>query len=104
MTSVAGMGSQAVERDSEGLEELIPGYLRNRHADLQTLAEALGRGDYDAMRILGHNMKGTGSGYGFAEISDIGKDLEAAAKERSNDGLRAQISNLSEFLKRVPVG
>jgi HPt (histidine-containing phosphotransfer) domain-containing protein len=104
MTTEMEMDSKVLDRAPEGIEELIPGYLRNRHGDLHALAEALGRGDYDAMRILGHNMKGTGSGYGFAEISDIGKDLEAAAKERSNDGLRAQIANLSEFLNRVQVG
>jgi HPt (histidine-containing phosphotransfer) domain-containing protein len=104
MTSEVEMDSKVVEHAPEGIEELIPGYLRNRHADLHALAEALGRGDYDAMRIVGHNMKGTGSGYGFAEISNIGKDLEAAAKERSDDGLRGQISNLSEFLNRMQVG
>jgi HPt (histidine-containing phosphotransfer) domain-containing protein len=103
MTTEVEMDNRVLEHAPEGIEELIPGYLRNRHADLHALAEALGRGDYDAMRILGHNMKGTGSGYGFAEISDIGKDLEAAAKERSSDGLRAQIANLSEFLNRLQV-
>ncbi len=87
----------------EGLEELLPGYLEKRGADLLALAAALERSDYETIRVLGHNMKGTGGAYGFEAISTIGKSLEASATERRGDGILSQIQALADYLNRVEV-
>lgn len=85
------------------LKDLAPRYLRSRRADLVALATALDRGDYEAIRVLGHNLKGTGSGYGFAGITVIGRCLEFAAKAKSADQVRAQTASLADYLDRVEV-
>ena len=87
----------------EGIGELIPGYLRNRRADLRFLGAALEKNDYRAIQVVGHQMKGSGAGYGFAAISDIGRSLELAAKEETTEGVRAQISALADYLNRVEI-
>jgi CheY-like chemotaxis protein len=87
----------------QGIEHLIPGYLDNRGADLHNLAAAIERSDYDTIRVLGHNMKGSGNAYGFAAISAIGRSLERAAQEQSSDDIRTQISVLVDYLKRVEI-
>jgi len=88
---------------SKEVEELAPWYLDKRRSDLVALAAALQAGDYDAIRILGHNMKGSGAGYGFAAITKIGAALEAAAKKKSDGPIGIQISALGDFLERVEV-
>jgi CheY-like chemotaxis protein len=85
------------------LKDLAPRYLKSRRADLVALAAALDKGDYEAIRVLGHNLKGTGSGYGFAGITVIGRCLEFAAKAKSPDQVRAQTAALSDYLDRVEV-
>ncbi|MBI3329545.1 MAG: Hpt domain-containing protein [Nitrospinae bacterium] len=91
-----------VHIDAE-LQELIPGYLDNRQADIQALREALEQGDYETIRILGHSMKGSGGGYGFDAITEIGSALEQAAKDREPDAIRRWVGELVTYLERVQV-
>ena len=85
------------------LEELIPGFLQNRHEDIKTILNALEKGDYETVRILGHSMKGSGGGYGFDAITDIGHSIEDAAKEKNPEEIKKQVNALSGYLDRVEV-
>jgi signal transduction histidine kinase/CheY-like chemotaxis protein len=91
-----------VHVDSE-LKDLIPGFLENRRKDVKTLEEAMAKGDYEAIRKLGHTMKGAGGGYGFDTITDIGKSLEDAAKEKNTKEIRKRVGELLDYLERVEV-
>jgi len=62
------------------------------------LEAALERGDYETLRVLGHNLKGSGKPYGSVANSRIGGYLETAAKIRSTDEIRLQIQALGDFL------
>jgi HPt (histidine-containing phosphotransfer) domain-containing protein len=85
------------------LEDLIPGYLENRQVDISNIREALVRGDYDSIRILGHTMKGTGGGYGFDTITDIGHALELAALQKNSQEIRQGVDELADYLYRLQV-
>jgi HPt (histidine-containing phosphotransfer) domain-containing protein len=85
------------------LEELIPGYLQNREKDIQSMTEALGKNDCETIRILGHSMKGSGGGYGFDDITEIGRLLEGAAKEGNIERIRAIIEELAAYLKQIKI-
>jgi signal transduction histidine kinase/HPt (histidine-containing phosphotransfer) domain-containing protein len=90
-------------RPSKEVEELVPWYLDKRRSDLVALATALQAGDYDAIRVMGHNMKGSGAGYGFDAITKIGAALEAAAKKQLDVPIGTEISALGDYLDRVDV-
>lgn len=85
------------------LEELIPDFLANRREDLQSISKSLEAGDYEKIRVLGHSMKGSGGGYGFDRISEIGKSIEDAAKEKNAEIIRRSNEELSNFLDRVEI-
>jgi CheY-like chemotaxis protein len=70
---------------------LVPGYLKGRLEDIQQLAESLGNSDFERIRVIGHNLKGSGSSYGFPEITAIGLRLQSAGESR--DGSGAQIAS-----------
>ena len=63
------------------IEDLIPGFLNNRRDDIQSLREGVEAGDMPLLERLGHTMKGTGAGYGFDKISEIGEAIEGAARQ-----------------------
>jgi HPt (histidine-containing phosphotransfer) domain-containing protein len=94
---------EIVVRVDAELEELIPGYLEHRHNDIQSISETLERGDYETIRILAHGMKGSGSGYGFDAITDIGQAMERAAMDRNTDEIRKGLRELSTYLDHVEV-
>jgi len=96
-------GERTVVHVDAEIEDLIPGFLENRRKDIETVNKALKKGDYEAIRALGHTMKGAGGGYGFDAITDIGKSLEDAAKEKNTEEIRKRVGELSNYLERVEV-
>ena len=85
------------------LEDLIPGYLANRRRDVDALHRALRAGDFETVRTLAHSMKGTGGGYGFDHITELGAALEQAAGARAVSEIGRQIVALEEYLARVEI-
>ena len=61
------------------MEEIVPKYLANRAKDCVSLREFLASANFTELKRIGHNMKGTGGGYGFEDISRIGAAIEKAA-------------------------
>src|SRR5262249_21655273 len=91
-----------VHIDSD-LQDLIPGYLANRQGEYQALQEELAQVDYETSRIVGHSMKGSGGGYGFDTITEIGSALEQAARSREPDAIRRWVGELLTYLERVQI-
>lgn len=85
------------------LEELIPEYLENRHKDVVSITQLLKDEDFEKIRLLGHSMKGSGGGYGFDRITEIGKSIENAALEKNQDIIRNSIEGLSSYLNCVEI-
>jgi len=85
------------------LAGLIPDFLDNRRTDVDAIASALARADYDNVRILGHNMKGSGTGYGFTRITELGASLEQAAGRCASEEIRARAADLSRYLDGLHV-
>jgi chemotaxis protein histidine kinase CheA len=85
------------------LADLIPGYLANRKKDIVAIFAALEKKDLDAIRIIGHSMKGSGGGYGFETITDIGLLMEKAAKEDRDEDIRLQVKRLEDYLRHVEI-
>ncbi len=85
------------------LQELIPGYLVNREKDLLMYQQALEKDDFDSIALLGHSMKGSGGGYGFNDLSQIGRAIEKAAKSRDKESVRKSIIDLTAYLKKLEI-
>ena len=85
------------------LEDIIPGFLKNRRKDIKNMLKALECDDYEVIMILGHGMKGSGGGYGFEVITDIGRSLEQAAKNKNSEEVRKWVNKLSTYIERVKV-
>jgi HPt (histidine-containing phosphotransfer) domain-containing protein len=95
------MNSKFVVIVDEELRDLIPGYLENRRKDITAIAGALDRGDFEAISSLCHKIKGSGGGYGFDEISEIGRACEDAAKRSQAQEIRDQVNRLQDYLDNV---
>lgn len=85
------------------LEDLIPGFLENRNADIGKLRAELDNGDFVNLCSIGHSIKGVGGGYGFDLMSKLGADIEAAAKVKDANTIEEKISQLDDYLKRVEI-
>ena len=84
-----------------GLVDLRARYLDNRRAELSSLEHALKNEDFAALRKAGHNLKGMGAAYGFAELTDIGRALEAAAKDSDAAAIEVLLDQIDSYISMV---
>jgi CheY-like chemotaxis protein len=85
------------------LQPVVSGYLEKRRADVAKLRSAIEQSDYSIVRMLGHQMAGTGASYGFSSITDIGLGLEESALDRDAERIHAGIEELERYLRLVDV-
>ncbi len=87
----------------EDLEELIPGFLKNRTADVQLLKEAIDADDIGKIQSIGHSLKGVGGGYGFDGLSELGAKIEIAAKEKNVGEIKDLVEEMAGYMAHVEV-
>ena len=87
----------------EEIIDLLPTYIAHRWKDIEIAGKALQDQDFEALRCMGHSMKGSGGGYGLAEVARIGREIEASAKEGDSAGIAQCLEKLRDFLERVQV-
>lgn len=85
------------------LEDLIPGFLNNRQKDIQALRAAVEQCDFDGVCMIGHRLKGTGGGYGFDKITELGQQIELAGTEEDLDALSRYVEEFDNYMGRVRV-
>jgi HPt (histidine-containing phosphotransfer) domain-containing protein len=86
------------DEDEFALTDLLPQYFALCRRDLEHLQRALQDGIFDDIRIVGHNLKGSGGAYGFPELSEMGLSIETAAKAQHRQVLQKQIQRFADFL------
>ncbi len=91
-----------VETDPE-LAELVPGFLVRKREDVAVLMTAVEDLDYQALRAIGHRIKGEGTGFGFDVISDIGRALEDAGRAQDAGAAQHLVRALADYLDSVEV-
>ncbi len=85
------------------LATALPEFLERRRQDVTALREALERGDFETIRVVGHRMRGSGAGYGFEAITRIGELLERAGRNRVPDEIPRWVAELADYLERVEI-
>lgn len=93
-------GSQIVVHVETELQDIIPQFLDNAHADVQSLLIAIGHEDYATIKSLGHSIKGVG-GLGFDTMPEIGASIEVAAQAKNMQDIRRLVHQLSGYLDQV---
>ncbi|MBI1943180.1 MAG: response regulator [Betaproteobacteria bacterium] len=83
------------------IRNLVPHFLENRRKDLEVIRGAVDSGDFDALRTLGHNLKGVARGYGFDDLTELGLQLQEAASASDRSRILQLHQKLADYLERV---
>jgi PAS domain S-box-containing protein len=100
-SSTAGDAEAMPSRAARRLAERTPAYLQNCRQNVLIMHEALDRGDFEAVTVLGHNLRGSGGGFGFQAITEIGAGLQLAAEGADIEASRKWVADLSNYLDRI---
>jgi CheY-like chemotaxis protein len=85
------------------LKPIVSGYLEKRRCDVVSLRAAIGRGDFQTVRTIGHQMAGTGASYGFPPVTEIGFRLEEAALVGDAGQIAVNLEELERYLQSLVV-
>lgn len=99
MPSVATARTSVVSSAlSEEVKALVPQYLASKEKQIGEARIALSSRDFGPIRRFGHNLKGTGRGYGFPRIEDLGREIEQAAAQGNAARIAEQLEALHRFV------
>jgi PAS domain S-box-containing protein len=88
---------------SEAIATLAPKYLASKAKQIEDACVYLAAQEFDPIQRFGHNLKGTGRGYGFPELEELGRAIEAAAVERDEKSIAAQLLELHRLVSEAAV-
>ncbi|HEY6298046.1 MAG TPA: Hpt domain-containing protein [Candidatus Binatus sp.] len=97
------MQDRVIVEVDEDLTDLIPGFLRHKRADIDTIFEAVTRHDYAEISRIAHRVKGEGGSYGFDAMTEIGRSLESAAAIRDDGAVTTLARQLLSYLDHVEI-
>jgi CheY-like chemotaxis protein len=89
---------------SEQVLALVPQYLASKHKQIEEARQSLISRDFGPIRRFGHNLKGTGRGYGFPAIAELGREIEEAAVEADVDRVTEQLDALRRLVSEADAG
>mgnify|MGYP001220436026 CR=1 FL=1 len=85
--------------DDDEWAEMQEMYINHTFKELNNIKANLESTTFDSLRTFGHNIKGSGGMYGFSEITSMGAEIEAAAKEENLELIKSYFESLDKFLK-----
>ncbi len=74
-------------------------YLTRRQTEVAQLKQSLNEESFELALLIGHRLKGHGETFGFPQISNLGIEMELAAKDRDKQKLRSMVDQLDENVK-----
>ncbi|MCE9598966.1 MAG: Hpt domain-containing protein [Spirochaetia bacterium] len=89
-----------IEKD---LEDLIPGYVANVKTYVKDMTAQVAAGEFEPIARTAHNIKGSGGGYGFMKITEIGAQLETAAKANNVESIKSLLAQLESYVANVKI-
>lgn len=74
-------------------------YLTRRQTEVAQLKQSLGEDSFELALMIGHRLKGHGETFGFPHISNIGIQMELAAKEKDMAKLKETVNSLDQDIE-----
>jgi hypothetical protein len=88
------------EERMEVPEEIRSRYMERRKRDLEQCLNSLQTSNYVEIEKVGHQLKGNGLTFGYADLSQIGKQLEKAASKKDIPSVESALKEFSEWVNQ----
>ena len=93
---------KAIKREFDpDIAELIPWYKSFIRDELEAIKKSLDSGNIQEIRIKAHGLKGSGTSYGFKEITETGGNLEKACIDKDMEMAQKFINELEIRVKSI---
>jgi len=87
--------------DDPDFAELVEFFVESMPERQEALKSAYQSADFDSLRVIAHQLKGAGGGYGFDGVSERSAALEHACNDGGPHEILPHVQNLINYLNRV---
>jgi CheY-like chemotaxis protein len=95
--------SDPLVRTSRDMEPRMDAFMKAARNFCKLVSESLLKDDMKPILKQSHNMKGAGGSYGFDRLSEIAREIEAAATRGDKLAIAEQLSFFEEYIDRVKI-
>ncbi|MCP4592838.1 MAG: Hpt domain-containing protein [bacterium] len=90
-------------RQDESFADLVQDFVEGLGQRVSEMQEAVSRSDFLALRSLAHQLKGSGGGYGYAQLTELASRLEQDAMAETLPPCQQALDELKVTVSRVVV-
>ena len=94
--------SELVKQDPD-FADLVVEFVDGLSERLAEMQQTLDEGDYEALRRMAHQLKGSAGGYGYPGLTDLASVLEDRAARSAGQDCKASVEAVTEMVGRVMV-
>ena len=87
--------------DEDFLQEILDLYQEDFNDQFRRLELAVSGEEFNAIREIGHSLKGSSSNLGMPFLTEVSHAIEQAGEERHTDRIRALIGDLDREFRRL---
>ena len=85
------------------LREVAPEFLARAKGQAADIGAALDSGDLERVSAITHQLAGAGTTFAMPLVSELGFDLERAAKRGDVERVRVGLARLTDYLSKVEI-
>jgi CheY-like chemotaxis protein len=87
-----------------GMEEAARRYILAKKNDVPRLRQMVEQREFDRLGEVARDLRGTGSSFGFPDLTRLGGMMESSAKSGNADDLAAQLLEMSKYVQEASAG
>jgi signal transduction histidine kinase/DNA-binding NarL/FixJ family response regulator len=96
--------TSALLEEEDGMADLVSRFVERLPQILESLAAALGESNWAELKRIAHDLKGTGGGYGYPQLSTLAARLEFEILKQDAAAAGERIGELRELVARIECG
>ena len=90
-------------REDPSCADLVEEFLAGLATRLKSMETAIRDADLTTLRTAAHQLKGSGGGYGYPELTRLAAELEQVAKAGALDACRQRFGQVADLCTRLVV-
>ncbi|MCE5268564.1 MAG: response regulator [Planctomycetaceae bacterium] len=90
--------------DDPEVADIVPGFIGRLPGYVTSMREAYAAGRYEELQRSAHQLKGAGGCYGYPSLTDAGRTLEEAAKQRDESAAQRGLDAIAVLCQAIQQG
>src|SRR5205814_976883 len=101
MTAFGTPPYRSTQADHAEIAQVLPSFIRRLPGYVAELEKTVATEDWPALRMIAHQLQGSGKSYGFEPITLLATDIGHLLKENALDQVPPTVSQLVAYMKSV---